>query len=324
MANDGQPATISDVPQCQPIVPGASSACNCSCACDCSPSWYLQKDALILQRSNGSITRPVVVSDATGATVLTTHSPDLDYRFGPRILVGYQTAPGRAWELSYFGIQFGTSRASATDPNNLDLAGPVVAVADDFDNADRMRLSYRSQLQNAEFNMVRGTGNWSMLAGFRYLNLGERFNINSLDSDGDISDYTVHTSNNLFGGQLGTRLQGSLGERLGWNVTGKAGIFGNDAIQSQVLMDNNNTFVLRQNTSRRGAVAFVGDLNLSGTYRLNGTWSVVGGYFLLYAAGVALAPDQLDFTNTAASGTRITTRGDLFLHGANVGLLAGW
>jgi hypothetical protein len=39
---------------------------------------------------------------------------------------------------------------------------------------------------------------------------------------------------------------------------------------------------------------------------------------------VALAPDQLDFTNTAASGSGLAAGGGIFLHGVNLGLEARW
>jgi PAS domain S-box-containing protein len=40
--------------------------------------------------------------------------------------------------------------------------------------------------------------------------------------------------------------------------------------------------------------------------------------------GVALAPNQLDFTNTPDSGTDVHTNGGVFFHGVNLGLEARW
>jgi len=39
---------------------------------------------------------------------------------------------------------------------------------------------------------------------------------------------------------------------------------------------------------------------------------------------VALATDQLDFTNTDQSGSALAKDGGVFLHGVNVGLEARW
>ena len=45
---------------------------------------------------------------------------------------------------------------------------------------------------------------------------------------------------------------------------------------------------------------------------------------LAYISGVALAPNQWDFTDTTTSGTGVRGAGGLFLHGANLGLEARW
>jgi hypothetical protein len=68
----------------------------------------------------------------------------------------------------------------------------------------------------------------------------------------------------------------------------------------------------------------VGELGLSGTYQLTRVLTVRGGYNLMWIAGVALAPDQLDFTDLPSSGTALDRGGGIFLHGANVGLEARW
>ena len=52
-----------------------------------------------------------------------------------------------------------------------------------------------------------------------------------------------------------------------------------------------------------------------------GSWA---GYNLLWIEGVALAPDQLDFTNTPTSGTGLTSSSGLFLHGFSAGLEGRW
>jgi hypothetical protein len=44
----------------------------------------------------------------------------------------------------------------------------------------------------------------------------------------------------------------------------------------------------------------------------------------MWLDGVALAPDQLDFTNTPTSGTAIASDSTLFLHGVNLGLGTRW
>ncbi len=108
-------------------------------------------------------------------------------------------------------------------------------------------------------------------------------------------------------------------------MTGKAGLYDNDATQSQTVIDYPN-FPLRPTTSAQGDfVAFEGELNLSGIFRLNDVWSIKAGYSLIWLQGLALAPDQLDFNfATSPSGNQLSTAGSMFLRGANVGVEARW
>jgi hypothetical protein len=71
-------------------------------------------------------------------------------------------------------------------------------------------------------------------------------------------------------------------------------------------------------------VGFVGDLTMSAIYRINRVWGIRAGYSLLWLDGLALAPDQFDFTTNANSGTQLVNSSGIFYHGANLGLEARW
>ena len=58
--------------------------------------------------------------------------------------------------------------------------------------------------------------------------------------------------------------------------------------------------------------------------RLSDMWWLRLGYNMIWLSGVALAPNQWDFTDTATSGTTLVGGGGVFLHGANLGLEARW
>ena len=88
--------------------------------------------------------------------------------------------------------------------------------------------------------------------------------------------------------------------------------------------DFNNTFILRNTLTHGSNVAGVGDLNLSGVYRINDVWGIRGGYNVIFVNGLALAPNQLDFTYAANSGTALNHSGMVIFQGANVGLEARW
>ena len=289
---------------------------------------YFQAEALFLRRDNALSSRPVVIDDATLGVRLSTRSLNGDTGVGQRFLLGRMLDDNSAVEVSYFGINAWQSSVSVSDPNNLDIPGPLVVPATDFDNADSMRLSNSSDLHNVELNWWQTlsgtrTSGASLLFGARYLHLTDEFNIHSTDNDGTISDYNIRARNNLFGAQVGARLAGNT-EQWGWEVTGKTGLFGNAAESHQFVGDNNNATVLRDTSTNRGAVAFVGDINTSVVWHMSRTWSLRGGYNLMWIEGVALGGNQLDFTFDADSGQRINRSGGVFLHGANVGLQARW
>ncbi len=289
----------------------------------CCPRWYVRTEVLYLQRDNDALDQPLVVSDATGDVLLRTSDLSFNMVLGPSLLVGRRVDSATAFELSYFGTHFWSSSARVAGVNDLDLPDVIVGAANDFDNADRMIFRNTAQLHNAEFNYVYRYNSISVLYGFRYLNWEETYNINSTDNDGDTSDYNLRASNNLFGAQVGTRID-RRACHLDWQLTSRAGIFGNAAMQRQLLLDNGNTFDLRDTMDREANVAFASDMNLSASYTLNNTWRIRAGYNILWLQGLALGPDQLDFTDDLSSGTRLRTRGGVFLHGANIGLEAGW
>ena len=102
-------------------------------------------------------------------------------------------------------------------------------------------------------------------------------------------------------------------------------MFGNDAQQEQYVLDwDNEPFTVPARIARPRPVAFVGELNLTGIYRLNDVWNLRAGYNLIWIAGVALAPDQLDFSGTAPGRQPAQQRREVFLHGVSGGLEARW
>jgi hypothetical protein len=167
--------------------------------------------------------------------------------------------------------------------------------------------------------------------GFRYLNLREHLRIygerGQQTGSGTIAVesgvYDIRTSNNLYGPQVGARVR-RWGRRLGWEMAGRAGIFGSDAQQEQYIVDFLPEPVRPLTSAADGQVAFVGDLNFTGIYRLNDVWNLRAGYNLIWITGVALAPDQLDFNATLPSGDQLDSHGSVFLHGVSCGVEARW
>lgn len=314
-----------------------SNSCGCCDIAASAPSsgWYFQAEALFLHRDNQLRNRPVVVTSDTGNTVLSTGDLNGDWGVGQRYLLGRQLDACSAVEASYFGIiDWNTGNRLASQTNNLGIPPDLNVPGTDYANADTMRIRSSSRLNNVEFNYVRTVSGspWhgtSILAGFRYVNFNNSFNIASDDGDDILSHYNIKAKNNLYGAQIGLRTVRTY-SRWGWDVTGKAGLFGNDAKQRQFIEDQPGGLIRplpgdgSSVGSRHDSVAFVGDINTSLVLRLTDTWSLRGGYNVMWIEGLALAGDQLDFSFTSASGTRQSNSGGVFLHGASVGLQARW
>lgn len=68
----------------------------------------------------------------------------------------------------------------------------------------------------------------------------------------------------------------------------------------------------------------IADANLSGIWRIDETWGFRFGYNLVWLTGVALAPDQYNFSASTSPATAIDSTGSMLLSGANGGLEARW
>jgi hypothetical protein len=303
------------------------------------PDVYGEVEGLFLKRSAGHPDRTILINGNTQATLVS--SSDFDFGFDPgvRATFGFRLGDCRRVEFGYFGLFDSQASLDYVQPNpNVDVTfpGPLGVASNVFHDGVRVHMDYLSRIQGAEVNFPNcccwqccdgeraGSAEW--FAGFRYLNLREYLHIGGAKTVGAVGEtayYDTKSRNDLFGAQLGGRLRRCYGQ-FSWEAMGKAGIFGNQAGQEQVFIDYPD-FALRSPVSGNGgSVAFVGELNLTGIYQLNDTWGLRLGYNLMWIEGVALAPDQLDFTFTSTSGTGLNTGGGLFLHGVNAGLEARW
>ncbi|MCC7084468.1 MAG: BBP7 family outer membrane beta-barrel protein [Pirellulales bacterium] len=295
-----------------------------------SKNCYFLADAIFFTRDAQIGNQPLVLLDLNAPTqsnvLLSTADLGFNFQPGPRVLLGTQFDGFRAIEASYFGIYNWNDSATINGDNNLNLPGDLgLAVPLDFFNADQMNISYKAQIHNGELNYLQYFGaasNIAWLVGFRYFNLGEKFSITSTDNQTGSSYYNISTYNNLFGGQLGARVKQACGN-WSYDLTGKAGVYGNAIRSSQFIADFDN-FVVRDTHASGGQVAFLGEIGLNGNYKFSECLSLRGGYQVYWIDGLSLAPNQLDFTDTPTSGTTLHKTGNMFMHGAHAGLMAQW
>lgn len=307
---------------------------------------YAIFDVLAVQRNNGSRGRPLVIDTASGADVLATGDLQPDIGLGPRLFVGRRIDADHGFEAGYVGLYDMAFSRTLVSPGGLAMAGPLGdGPVFPFREADSVLASYTSSINSAEFNafvsrgdadvFARGvwTEGWGIdwLQGIRYVGLAEQARLDftcctDTAPPGLTSVYDVATSNNLVGWQVGGR-----GRRAwdAWAIEGwsKVGLFANFQTGNQAaIVDPVGTgFTVRGPQFDRGTTtAMVADLNLSVVRRLGDTWSIRAGYNVLWIGGVALAPNQWDFSTATAAGSNLDTSGWVFLHGANLGLETCW
>jgi hypothetical protein len=263
---------------------------------------YLQEEAILMHRSAGGF------------------DGSIDWAAGPRFVLGIPVGEATTVEFGYFGLYNMNGSTFSAAPATVDVgAAPTTAINN--------RADYRSVLNNGELGLRHWlTPQFSVLAGFRYLNWHEDLNaafdpLTPIAGVPGSANTFVHTSNNLYGFQLGANWTAMLTDRFGIDIGGKAGIFGaRTAFDANTSLPGLGAFSTSDSTTR---ASFVGELGVVGTYNLTSYMKLRAGYQVMWVEGVALAPDQFNgATFTGTSG--VSNRAGVFLHGAVVGLEYRW
>ena len=323
--------------------------CDCSrCGCDYDP--YFLIDFLFFKRNNA--TSGAVVAETTSRVPeLTTRSTNPGTAPGIRLFGGRLRKNGIGWEFGYTGVFGMFGERTAQGINNLRVPGALGAFTNGWDfDLDSARLTSASSLNMCEVNIftsrvttkggprspfpwhrVHGTfeHEFQWLGGFRWAGFNDVANLHvdaSTTGGNNDGTYSITTNSQMLGPQIGfkTKRRWNNWSTEGWAKTMLAGTFLNaDSAPIETLGSGGTTY--RDQTSARDVgVGFIGDINYSIVRRLNRKWSLRAGYNLIWISGVALAPNQFDFTNTPTSGKTLANTGNVFLHGANLGLEAKW
>ena len=226
-----------------------------------------------------------------------------------------------------------------------------------FNRADVHRIEYSSQIDNVEMNLrvssrprrerlvYRPERGWmtepsdginlSMLGGMRLLVIDEAFDFMSranITQNGTSlgiasGDYRIETRNRLWGLQIGLSID-SQTPRFAWAVTGRMGPYVNFMRQQQniTFVDDADPFATaapdRDRRDNDERVAVVGQLSITGRFRLFEHVNLRAGYDFLWVQGLALAPEQLDFQ--MISTAPINRNGKTLYQGLSLGAELVW
>lgn len=293
--------------------------------------WSVQADAVVLTRTGSSEFLGQTSVLGVGPAVATLNSNDTAFNLAPgmRIALSATVNDTVNYEILYFGLQnWSASNSILADPIQGTLATSPYTQTDKLTGGFDQSLgySYKSSLQNAEFNVRRlfQTPNWNLapLVGFRYFQWNETLSLTGVDQFYGVTENLNSTTNNyLVGGQVGASARRDW-QKFSFGTTFKAGLFANFMQINESNLNSTGTanlpgtgFVSMNNNSRHTGVAGIVDFSLIGSYRVTQHFAVRGGYQLLYVTGLALAPTQF---------AGYSHNGGVLLEGPTCGLEFTW
>ncbi|MFO0940753.1 MAG: BBP7 family outer membrane beta-barrel protein [Pirellulales bacterium] len=248
-----------------------------------------------------------------GTPALLVSSLDMDkYRAGLELIGNVLIGPGSNIEVRYFGLnKWSDSRQVINTAANLFSVfsqwGTDPALG--FDDTDRSlihRISYTSKFDNGEVNYRRRwmgnnpafQGSW--LGGIRYFELDEKFGFAAIGSTNNtfaantlrFFNMDTKAQNHLVGFQVGGDFWTTIVPGISVGNELKGGIYNNNINVNSKVVSNSIT-AANENLARDRA-AFLVEYNAQAIYRMTYSWTLRGGYNLLYIDNVALAPENFN------------------------------
>jgi opacity protein-like surface antigen len=334
---------------------GNASGCGCNSAvsgemaamgCCEGPIWYGYVGGLIMTRNSPSKYWTTYNQANNADQVLNTAQADDGWQGGAEVRLGRSFGCDCALEATYWGVWNMHGFASVTDPGNnlgtpLDTTNGGITLggqtADSFYASSHQTLIWRNDdVNNVELNWYYNPNGadtnaclqCSWLAGFRFLKFDEDllwtsvaggFNYNQ-NGGVDQASIDERCENNMWGFQIGSRVDWKISDH--WSLYGvpKMGIYGNHATTEARFYRGDGVTAFDLNGSS-DTVSFIGQLDLGLEYQVNCHWSITGGYRVVVISGVALSDNQIPaFLAAANDFTDVKTNADLVLHGAFAGL----
>ena len=320
--------------------------------------WYdVAVDYMALKREDAGRRIDFASSGIGGPIALSTDDLDFDNESSFRLSFMWQWGPGSNVEFTYFGLFFWDDTASVTDPTNqlfspfsdFGLGTPFA----ETDNGSFAAIDYESSFDSFEVNFRQRymapncRYQMSCLLGVRYFKLDEDFNYfaNGAVIPGDpLADpptedifpelsYNINVHNNMVGPQVGGDIWLCILPGLRVGADGKAAVLANriaveNTITSNVPVGGELPQPVVEDLVEND-VSFLGEANITFTYRLNYNWTLRGGYTFLYVDGVALAPENFNAQPPLLDGSprtpgAINDNGGVFYHGYFAGAEFLW
>jgi hypothetical protein len=313
--------------------------------------WYAEGEALYWHRD---VPRRFLAFNDTGGGLATFEFFDtkvlhMDYEPGLGVKVGCAVDGGLGFEAGFMGFEeWHDTKTLGGSLLNIPRGGGFFQVSDiisefpvfvsPFDAGLFFRQNYESRLHMGEAN-ARATwsgdsGTVSLLAGFRYVHLYDKYNLTAEGTTSGfvgspllISQYATSAENNLFGFQVGIDGFVNLGQSLRLQIAGKVGLFDNFARQRSVISNALIGGVTPFNVfagAENDRVACVTEFGVFLHWWAGESIGVNVGFRGMFLTDVALAPQQLSFLTTPGAQNFIDTSGNVFYYGPSAGIEFRW
>lgn len=282
----------------------------------CASPWEFQAGAVALHRSQPRDL--VLVQDGASATLLNSNQFDFTYQAGPEAGVIYH---GRVVDIEFRWFQVHDWLEST--PTTTSATGVTAKFLTDLNLPGSVDLGarYLSELSNFELNARRRVNSWlTLLAGFRYLELDERLDMNvaSILGSGSV---TTQSFNSMFGCQIGAEAKvWDNGGPFQMTVFTKAGGYDND-----IGTRASNSLTTTSSEASTNHVSFLGEVGVQAFCQIDTHWSAQIGYQASWLAGVATASSQVPHLDPTGVVAGTVATGDCILyHGLNGSMQYRW
>ncbi|MCA9231794.1 MAG: hypothetical protein KDA57_14180 [Planctomycetales bacterium] len=311
----------------------------------CGPHYFdIAVDSIFLKPNEALDGVGPLISVGAGQNFIDPASGTAEYEPGWRIAARYDLGPLSVFEGTYMGLyDIGfTNQIRSVDAtvaaglpsqdfqlftvfSNFGIPTPI----DGLDDGSVYTLGYQSDIQSTELSYrrywtgfnTRVTG--TLLLGARYLRMTEDFTFNAVAFAGDSSLLTT-SENDLVGFQFGGDGWLCLRQGLRIGAEAKAGVYNNryklgkTANFAEVGNAPDDFAVVTEGNQ----VAFAAESGVTMVADILPSWSIRGGYQVLYLNSLATVASSIDPTNIGS--TAISTQGDALYHGFHGGLEYIW
>lgn len=284
---------------------------------------------------------PFASIGAAGPTALAPSANTDEFEPGWKIAGRYDVGPLSVLEATYSGLyDIGFSQTiNSVDvaPGGVDfqLFSPFSefgtgTLIDGVDDGQTYNITYDAKLQSAEFSYRRYWVGYNprisgtYLAGFRYTQLKETFTYNTAGLVG----ITVDTANRLWAGDnelLGFQFGGDgwigLRQGLRFGVETKGGVYNNRYVFQNAAVTPGGVSDF-SSVVKGNQVSFLGEMTAQLVADILPSWSLRGGYQVLYMSSLANVGNNINATDYFS--TTVNTQGDALYHGFFGGLEYIW